>query len=262
MLAAPRSGRWRARESVTDHEIAMEIEERTEGSAVVASLNGRLDGLGARDLEARVRLIVERGAVRVVLDCGRVSYVGSAGLRAFLVCAKHCLQVGGRLSVAALQPSCRSVLEVSGLLSILDCNETIEAALTASDRAASDGGHELRMSDGETALEIEERAGGPAVIVSLNGRLSGIDSLELEATVSTIIERGDCRMVLDCGRMSYVSSFGLRALLLCARNCRQDGGKLVIAALQPECRSVLGMSGFLSIIECHETIEAALAALS
>ena len=240
----------------------MKIEERTEGTAVVVSLGGRLDGLGARDLEARVCRIVERGTVRVVLDCGRLSYVGSAGLRAFLVCAKHCLQAGGRLSVAALQPACRSVVEVSGLLSIIDCQETSEAALTVPDRSASDAGREPRMSDGETELEIEERAEETAVIVSLSGRLGGIDALELEARVSTIIERGDCRMVLDCSRMSYVSSAGLRALLVCARNCRRDGGKLVIAALQPECRSVLGMSGFLSIIECHETSEAALAALS
>lgn len=62
--------------------------------------------------------------------------------------------------------------------------------------------------------------------------------------------------------MSYVSSAGLRVLLICARKCQQEGGKLAVARLQPECRSVLEMSGFLAIIECHETSETALAALS
>ena len=68
--------------------------------------------------------------------------------------------------------------------------------------------------------------------------------------------------MLDCDAMSYVSSAGLRALLICARKCQQNGGKLALARLKPECRSVLEMSGFLTVIDCHDTSEAALAALS
>ena len=113
-----------------------------------------------------------------------------------------------------------------------------------------------------TAMEIEERTEGSAVVVSLDGRLDGLSAPDLETRVSAIVERGDVRMVLDCGKMSYVSSAGLRVLLVSARKCQQGGGKMVIAALQPEGRSVMEMSGFLSIIECHETSEAALAAFA
>ena len=66
-------------------------------------------------------------------------------------------------------------------------------------------------------------------------------------------------MVLDCVGMNYVSSSGLRALLQCARICAREGGKLVMARLQPGCRSVMEMSGFPSVIDCHDTTEAALA---
>ena len=118
------------------------------------------------------------------------------------------------------------------------------------------------IGGGESAMEIEERADLAAVVVSLNGRLDGTTAPDLEARVSAIVDRGDVRMVLDCARMSYVSSAGLRVLLMSARKCQQHDGKLTIAALQPECRSVMEMSGFLAIIECHETSEAALAALS
>ena len=111
-------------------------------------------------------------------------------------------------------------------------------------------------------MEIEERAEGSSVVVSLSGRLDGISAPKLEARVAAIVDRGDVRIALDCGGMSYVSSAGLRALLVCARKCQQGGGKLTIAALKPECRSVMEMSGFLAIIECHETSDAALAALA
>ena len=117
-------------------------------------------------------------------------------------------------------------------------------------------------AEGEAAMEIEERTEGTAVIVSLDGRLDGVTAPDLETTITAIVERGDVRVVLECSQMGYVSSAGLRALLVGARKCQQGGGKLAIAALQPECRSVMEMSGFLSIIECHESNEAALAAVA
>ena len=111
-------------------------------------------------------------------------------------------------------------------------------------------------------MEIEERTEGSAVVVSLNGRLDGVSGPDLEARIDAVVERGDVRLVLDCDQMDYVSSAGLRVLLIGARKCQQGGGKMAIAALKPECRSVMEMSGFLSIIECHETSEAALAAVA
>ena len=111
-------------------------------------------------------------------------------------------------------------------------------------------------------MEIEERTEGTAVVVSLNGRLDGMTAPDLEARVAAIVERGDVRLVLECGQMGYVSSAGLRVLLVSARKCQQGGGKLAMAALQPECRAVMEMSGFHAIIECHESNEAALAAVA
>lgn len=111
-------------------------------------------------------------------------------------------------------------------------------------------------------MDINEQTVGSALVVSLNGRLDGVTAPDLEARVASVVERGDVKVVLDCSAMPYVSSAGLRALLVSARKCQQAGGKLAIAALKPECRSVLEMSGFLKVIDCHETSESALAALS
>lgn len=111
-------------------------------------------------------------------------------------------------------------------------------------------------------MNIEERKDGEVAIVSLDGRLDGFTAPGFEKTVRAIVERGDTRVLLECERMSYISSAGLRALLVGARQCQQNGGKLVIATLQPACRSVMEASGFLTIIDCHDDSQAALAALS
>ena len=239
----------------------MEIEERAAGSAVVVSLNGRLDGVSAPDVEATVAAIVNRGNVCVVLDCTRMSYVSSAGLRAFLVGAKSCQREGGKLSIAHLKRECRTVIELSGFLSFIDYHATVAAALAAPSRASRRGDHRQPMTEGGPAMEIEERAAGSAVVVSLKGRLDGVSAPQLEARVFAIVKRGDIRVVLDCARMRYVSSAGLRGFLVCAKTCQHSRGRLIIADLQQECRTVLEMSGFLSFIEYFETSDAALAAL-
>ena len=60
----------------------------------------------------------------------------------------------------------------------------------------------------------------------------------------------------------YRCGFWKRALLIGAKECRRAGGDLAIAALAPQCRSVMEMSGFLTVIDYRETLEAALAALA
>ena len=82
---------------------------------------------------------------------------------------------------------------------------------------------------------------------------------DLEKRLSSVVERGDSRMLLDCAGMSYISSAGLRAVLTSARQCQQAGGKLSLCALQPACKTVFEISGFLSIIDYHETRDVAIA---
>lgn len=240
----------------------MEIRERAAGSAIVVSLNGRLDGFTAPDLEARVLTIIARGRASVVLDCSSMRYVSSAGLRAFVVCARICRKAGGKLTLAAVQDDCRSVLEMSGFLSVIDYHDTAEAALAAPDDVLRGGGEEEPEAEGKPGLELEERRVGSAVVVSLTGRLDGFGALGLEAGIRTFVQGGDVRVVLDCAGMTYVSSAGLRGLLVCVRHCQREGGRLVMAALRHECHSILAMSGFLSFIDCYESSEAALRALA
>ena len=240
----------------------MEIEESRNGTAVVLLLKGRLDGVGAPLLEARVAAIAESDVIRVVLDCSLITYLSSAGLRALLICARACQQGHTRLAIAALRPECRMVVDVSGLLLVLDHHETSDAALAALDRATTGGNHEFSPAEGGAGMEIEETTYGSAVVLSLVGWLGRDGAADLEARVAAIVELGGERVVLDCGRMTYINSAGLRAFLICTKTCLQKGGRIAVAALRPPCRSVVDMSGFLSVIEYRETRDAALAAIA
>ena len=229
----------------------MEIETRKAGSAVIVAPFGRLDGAGAPKVETELFAAARDGAGRAVLDCRGIAYISSAGLRALLLGAKACVQEGGELAVAALQPECRAVMEASGLLSVLRYHETVETALA--------GARRRRRRPVQDAMEVGERQERHAVVLSPVGQLDSDSAPLLLTRIAAAIEHGNARVVLDCAGMSYVNSAGLRALLIGAKECREAGGNLAVAALTPECRSVLVMSGFLSIIAYRETVEAALA---
>ena len=79
-------------------------------------------------------------------------------------------------------------------------------------------------------MKIEQRGAGPAVVISPVGRLEGVGAPDLEASVCAVAGRGDSRVVLDCARVTCISSAGLRAVLAGATTCRHLGGRLAIAA--------------------------------
>ena len=111
-------------------------------------------------------------------------------------------------------------------------------------------------------MNIGEERVDSVVILTIEGRTDGLTAPDLENRITEIVDRGDVHVVLDCAEMTYISSAGLRIFLTSARKCQQNGGKLMICALQPDCKSVIETSGFHTVIDCHDTREAALAAVS
>ncbi|MBS0578808.1 MAG: STAS domain-containing protein [Proteobacteria bacterium] len=67
-------------------------------------------------------------------------------------------------------------------------------------------------------------------------------------------------VILDGSGLEYVSSAGLRAILLAARGAQRSGVAFSLCALKPAVREVFDLSGFSRIIAVHPDRAAALAA--
>ena len=109
-------------------------------------------------------------------------------------------------------------------------------------------------------MDIAEEKQGAVTILAPSGRLDGFSAPDLEKRFAEVVARGDVHVLLDGTGMDYISSAGLRAVLVGARKCQQGGGALAFCALRNECRSVMETSGFLTMFACHETRDAAFAA--
>jgi len=91
------------------------FEEFDEGQAVRFVLEGRLDSAGTEQIEARLTAAVGRGTSNVIVDLGKVPFVGSLGIR-MLVSLGRTLQRQGRTVVlTSVQPLVQDVFETVAL---------------------------------------------------------------------------------------------------------------------------------------------------
>jgi anti-anti-sigma factor len=89
---------------------------------LVLSLEGRLDTITAPDLHEQ--LIPEFDKMKhIQLDCKRLAYVSSAGLRVFLIGEKTAKARGGKMSLVNVSAEIKEILEMTGFAGILTIHD-------------------------------------------------------------------------------------------------------------------------------------------
>ena len=111
-------------------------------------------------------------------------------------------------------------------------------------------------------MEVSPRRHGNILILSTHGR---IDHAHADAFKTAIDKHlveckpGGVQVILDFGAVDYISSVGLRALMLAARQVKAQGGRIVIAALQPLVDEVFKISRFNLVYQVFHSVDDALA---
>ena len=72
---------------------------------MVVSITEHLDTVSAPIFESRLLGLVDQGERQLVVDCGALDYVNSAGVKVFLLAAKRLEPLGGKLILCALSSS-------------------------------------------------------------------------------------------------------------------------------------------------------------
>jgi anti-sigma B factor antagonist len=109
-------------------------------------------------------------------------------------------------------------------------------------------------------MEIAETKKNGVVVLGLNGRVDASNASVLEQKILALIDAGETRLVLDCAQLQYMSSAGLRVLLVAAKRLSSTG-KFAIASLSNQIREVFDIAGFSSILQIYRTEDEALAAV-
>lgn len=108
----------------------VKIEYLPEKGIVLARVEGELDMRAAPGFRETIDAAVDNyRAKRLVLDFKKVSFIDSSGLGVILGRYKKIMPAGGRIAIAGARPQIKRVLELSGVLKIINLFETEAKAL-------------------------------------------------------------------------------------------------------------------------------------
>lgn len=109
-------------------------------------------------------------------------------------------------------------------------------------------------------VDWSRRAG--VLVASPAGRVDSANSVAFREALEEGIPSGERALLLDLGDLSYMSSAGLRVLLMVARNFREPDQAIGVCNLSEAMHSVITLSGFDKIMPVYGTIADAVGAMS
>ncbi|MCG8551206.1 MAG: STAS domain-containing protein [Desulfobacterales bacterium] len=108
-------------------------------------------------------------------------------------------------------------------------------------------------------ISIDERP--EALVVSVTGKIDASNSPKVEKQIATYTTRVQKVVILDLLGTEYMSSAGLRVVLVFAKKLKEKGQDLIISGLQGHVKEVFELSGLYSIFRIFQTVDDAMNAI-
>ena len=120
-------------------------------------------------------------------------------------------------------------------------------------------------SEGDTRKDLAPKRFADAVVLCPAGRINHVSSDEFKDALAPFLARcasGLDHLVLDFSALEYISSAGLRVLMLARRQVQTQGGTVRVAALRPMVQEIFEISRFTVVFEVFASVREALARAS
>jgi anti-sigma B factor antagonist/stage II sporulation protein AA (anti-sigma F factor antagonist) len=114
-------------------------------------------------------------------------------------------------------------------------------------------------------MDLAPKSYVDTVVLSPMGRLDHSTSEAFKAALAPFVARcaaGRDRLLLDLAGVEYISSVGLRVLMLASKQAKAQGGSIGVAALQPVVREIFDISRFTMVLDVFPSVRDGLARLS
>ncbi|NLX11054.1 MAG: STAS domain-containing protein [Chloroflexi bacterium] len=92
-------------------------------------LEGRIDSIGAGELEALLKQAVAEGRAKIVLDLSQVQYINSAGLRTLAEILTQCRAQEGDLRLVTVNPKVERVFRIIGFDRFFKSYDSVQDAI-------------------------------------------------------------------------------------------------------------------------------------
>jgi anti-sigma B factor antagonist len=119
------------------------------------------------------------------------------------------------------------------------------------------GHHRSRSASGDIQLEITNEAADGVALCRIVGKIDALTGPDLQAAAGAAINGGNPRIILDMREVSYISSAGLRVIVLTAKRAKAANGGLAVFGLQPAVSEVFDIAGLKTVIPIESSETAA-----
>lgn len=90
------------------------------------------------------------------------------------------------------------------------------------------------------------------VLITISGSIDSKTTADLQSKIMESITDAT-KVILDMTKVDFVSSAGLRVLLMVYRYIKSQNGKVVLVGVSEEIQDVMEMTGFINFFEMTDT---------
>jgi anti-sigma B factor antagonist len=142
----------------------------------------------------------------------------------------------------------------------METKESVIAESTFAQRPSKPHNHLMSFTSRHhpMQLKIVATSRDQNLVIALEGALSAGDGVAAQVELLNLSATCAGRIVLDCTRLTYVASIGLRALLALHRNVSGRSQGVWLAGVNESVRHIFEMAGLLSHFKIVTTVDEAL----
>ncbi|NOY58799.1 MAG: STAS domain-containing protein [Calditrichaeota bacterium] len=112
-------------------------------------------------------------------------------------------------------------------------------------------------------MQIKDQMQGDVAIIELKGKLmGGSETMEIHEKVKELISKDVKKVVIDLGKVSWMNSTGLGALMGSMTSLRHVDGDLKLARVTEKVKSLFMVTKLITIFDTFESIDEAVEAFS
>jgi stage II sporulation protein AA (anti-sigma F factor antagonist) len=103
---------------------------------------------------------------------------------------------------------------------------------------------------------------GDTLIAAADGRVDSTNASTFQDELTAATDGNDHSVILDLGGLSYISSAGLRVILLVAKTLQTKGARFAVCSPSDQIREIFEISGFSQIIPVYGSGDEAITAFN
>ena len=99
-------------------------------------------------------------------------------------------------------------------------------------------------------MNIYKTAEGEKLRLVIDGNIDEATSPGLEKEMNAILEKGTKVIALDLGKVNYISSIGIRVLIMAHKIAVKSGKSITITNISGKAKEILEIVGILPLFSC------------